>query len=264
MKKHLLFAAFLGLSMPALAQPAAGRIHYEITSRLDAPKVIGLDGVVLKPGSPGYPELPDAITRGMTLLYGKAYAREEEAEGGIQVLGNAPESAGATPPPTSQRALDPAAFRPTFSETIYANLAEHTQMRVIAVGQAARYRTEAPYATPADWRETGRRKAIAGLNCREAKATLKGAHYTAWFTTELPFTYSPVREMAPPRGVVLLLENEKQQYRATKLDAKAVAETELQPPSDARLVGPAELAEVRDKAKADFMRQLVDGAAQKQ
>ncbi len=77
-----------------------------------------------------------------------------------------------------------------------------------------------------------------------------------WFTTELPFTYSPARDVTPPTGVVLRLESATEQYVATRLDSKPVPD--LRPAPDARAVSTEELTEIRKKAQADFMRHLVD------
>jgi hypothetical protein len=261
MKKYLLIGLLMRMGLPTMAQhPVVGHIQYEVSRRLDAPKIIGLDGTELKPGSPGYPEgLPDVISSGLTLAFDAAYAREDEEEPSVVLEGGT--EIRSEQAPTRHREIDQAALRPTFSERIYTDLANRRQICILTVGtgaEAKRYRTDTPYATPTDWHETGRQKTIAGQRCREAKATHQGTAYTVWFTTDLPFTYSPTCAVAPPQGVVLWLESGKGQYRATRIDAKG--ETDLAPSAEAQLISADELAEIKAKAEADFMRRVVDEA----
>ncbi len=187
MLKSFLLTALVGFSFAAAAQPAvqpagqpagqsagqsaAGHLRYEVTRRLDAPKIIGLDGVELKPSSPDYPaDLPDVFNHGMTLAFDGTYAREDGEETSIQLDGDGGRAQTARSA-ASRPALDPAVLRPSYAETTHARLADRTQVRVLTVGagaQETRYRTEASYTTPPDWRETGRRKTIVGRAAREA------------------------------------------------------------------------------------------------
>jgi GLPGLI family protein len=120
------------------------------------------------------------------------------------------------------------------------------------------YRMDAPFNKPTGWQEVNQTKKIAGYTCRKAMAPFKGETYTVWYTTDLPFTYSPIRELLPEKGVVLAIEGQSQQYKASKVDRKPVAEATVRPSTDAQVVGEDQLKDLREKARADFRQRMMD------
>jgi GLPGLI family protein len=125
---------------------------------------------------------------------------------------------------------------------------------------ATTYRADAPVAAPTGWNISSQTKKIAGYTCRKATVPYKKETYTVWFTTDLPFSYSPVRDLTPEKGVVLALESEQEQYRAAKVDLKPVPATEVQPVATAQKVTPTELKDLREKALADFRQKMMEGS----
>ncbi len=83
-------------------------------------------------------------------------------------------------------------------------------------------------------------------------------HFVTSITTELPFTYSPVRELTPAQGVVLALSSDQEEYLATKLSAEPVAEAAVRPSPQAQPVTEATLKELRAKAQADIRQRLTE------
>lgn len=107
-----------------------------------------------------------------------------------------------------------------------------------------------------DWQITSKTKKIAGYTCQKATATRRKQSYAIWYTTELPFTYSPVADLTPHKEVVLQIESDTVSYKATGVSAETVAETAVQPPKEVKVVSTDELDEMRRKGIADFRQKM--------
>ena len=260
--KSRFFTVALGLLSavgPVLAQsPSSGHIRYEATQRTDMSKVrIVVNGQVIKPGSPDFPtDIPESRSFGLTLSFAGNYAREERENAGPVIRMMEREAGGAGGAPQNMSISRP------FEEATYLNLVGRAATAVLTVkdaaGAATTYRSDAPIAAPVGWTLTSQTKKIAGYLCRKATVSYKKENYTVWFTTDLPFTYSPVRELTPERGVVLALESEQEQFQAAKIDFKPVAEAEVRPATGAQPLTLAELQDRREKALADFRQRLME------
>jgi hypothetical protein len=256
-KNLALFLTF-GLLAPAAATAqTSGRISYEATQRVDLSQVrVMINGQQVKPGSPDFPtDIPESRSFGMTLAFAGTAAREERENSGatIRTVEGGPGGDGVPQTMNIPRPMQ---------EATYLDLANRTSTTVLTVKKddaSTTYRADAPIAAPTGWTLTSQTKKIAGYTCRKATVPYKKETYTVWFTTDLPFAYSPVRELTPEKGVVLALESEQEQYRAAKVDLKAVPAAEVQPLATAQKVTAAELKDVREKAMADFRQKLMDG-----
>ena len=154
---------------------------------------------------------------------------------------------------------------PPFEQTTFLDLANRQRIDVLtvrkdSVNQTA-YRSEKPMPAATDWKEADKTKKIAGYVCHKATATHRKAPYTIWYTTDLPFTYSPVADLTPPKGVVLQIESDNESYKATNVSAEAIAEATVQPPKDAKAVSAEEMDQIRRKGMADFRQRMMQNGS---
>lgn len=243
------------------AAPAAGRLHYEFTQRVDQQKVkitmLDPNGQEIKTDGPGSTiELPSSMSAQKTLVYSGNYAKEEQAHD-FQMAGGNITVTPARAPATALRHLPP-----PVTDTQYFDLSARTTITVITIGGTEYAAPAAPIPTPpANWQDLPQTKRIAGYLCHKATVPFRKETYTLWVTTELPFTYSPVRELMPTRGVVLALRSDQEEYTATKLTPEAVPEAAVRPGPEARPTTEAELQELRAKAQADQRQRLMEQMA---
>jgi hypothetical protein len=265
----LALATALAISLPgsrAAAQPtppAAGRLHYEGMRRVDRDKVkitmMTVNGQQVKPEDmENTLQLPHSVSSEKTLVFSGPYAKEErdlKALGGPQLSKNA--KAGA-PTPLPKGVMIP------FLEAKYLNLTARTVASVTTLTSTnAAYLTPAQPvpAPPAGWQDLPQTRKIAGYLCHKVTVPFKQETYTLWVTTELPFAYSPVRELTPTQGVVLALSSDQEEYTATKLTTEPVAEADVRPSPEAKPVTEAELKELRAKASADQHQRVLEQMA---
>lgn len=149
---------------------------------------------------------------------------------------------------------------PPFEQTTYLDLANRQRIDVLTVKKdsvSQTYRSEKPMPAASDWKEGDKTKKIAGYVCHKATATHRKAPYTIWYTTDLPFTYSPVADLTPAKGVVLQIESDNESYKATNVSMEAIAEATVLPPKEAKTVSPDEMEQIRRKGMADFRQRMM-------
>lgn len=250
------------LTHPAPAQPTAptaGRLRYETTQRVDKDKVkitmFDANGQELKTDGPGSTvELPTSMSAVKSLVFNGQYAREEQPQSVQMAGGNINMVPDKNPAAAAARTM-PA---PT-TEAQYFDFAAHTVTTVTTIGGTAyALPPQSVPAPPAGWRDLPQTRKVAGYLCHKATVPYKKETYTLWVTTDLPFTYSPVRELTPAQGVVLALSSDQEEYLATRLSAESVTEAAVRPSPQAQPVTEAALKELRAKAQADMRQRLME------
>ncbi len=254
-KTHLLTACLWGLLAAPCAYgqaPHSGVITYEGLRRIDPSQVrIVRNGDVLQAGSPDAPELPDAMPFSQRLTFAGT-AGVEEQENAAPVIRRFEGGSGAG----GVRPSGP--VTPPFTEKQYLDLAARTRTRVLEVQQDSvthRYFAENPLPAAPNWQDTPKTRKIAGYPCRKATCSWKGQTYSLWYTTSLPFAYSPIPALTPARGVVLAVEGGGEGFTALRVESGPVNESGLRVPADARRVTPQALEDLREAAVADFHQQ---------
>ncbi|GAB4040784.1 hypothetical protein [Spirosoma gilvum] len=228
----------------------AGQISYEGVRKVDPSQMrIVINGEQVKPGDPNFPtDIPDTRMFGLKTQIASHYAKEvrDEQNAVIRVRD------GGGPPQTRNIP------RP-FTEQVFVDLSGMKKVTLLSVGKdadAKSYQAEAPIQRVSGWQLTDQTKKIAGYTCRKVTIPYKKETYTVWITNELPFTYSPIHELTPDSGVVLLIEGSKEQFKATKVDTSALDAAAVTPTTNAQTVTPEQLTDLRQKAIADFQQQL--------
>ena len=276
-----LFAIGSLLSGAAFAQgsaPTSGTIAYETMRRTDLSAVrVSVNGQEMRPGGT-LPngrtlDIPETMEGIENFRFAGNWAMREPIDrrnmmqmrfqssrgngGGDGNGSGAPQA----PSPEMMQRMQQRVRRMRFpiEETIHTNLATGKTYTVstLTVDSTRKeyYQSEQLVSRPADWEVSGKTKKILGYTCQKATCTVKEQPCTVWFTTELPFTFSPVPNFMPDKGVVLLIESDDLLYRATKVSAGTVDEASLKPNPAAKPVTKEEMAEVNKKAMATFRQQ---------
>jgi hypothetical protein len=251
----LLLCVSFGLS--SFAQTSSGIITYEGMRKLDPSLIrVVINGDVVEAGSPDAPaDLPDVISFSQQLVFANNSAKEVKDNPGpvVRRFMGTPGDAG----PGEALKIDP-----PFIENTFLDLAGKKYVRTLEIkknGKAENYQTDEPYKKAEGWKDAGKTKKIAGYSCKKATATWKGETYSIWYTTDLNFTYSPINGLVPDKGVVLEIEGSSQSFKATKIENKAVSESQFTPSADVQVVSNTQYEDLRSKAQADFRQKMMSG-----
>ncbi|OJV12399.1 MAG: hypothetical protein BGO21_06535 [Dyadobacter sp. 50-39] len=254
MKKLISMIALLLAATPHIFAQSSGQINYEVVRKIDQSRLrFMVNGEEVKQGDPNFPtDVPDSRTIGQKIIFAGNYVRESRDEENM-MLRMTREPGGV--PQTIQ------AGRP-FEEYALIDIAGQKLLTFVTVGkdkEARTYKTEAPIEATGGWQLTQQTRKIAGYSCQKAVVNYHKEPYTVWFTTELPFRYSPVPALTPEKGVVLLVEGSKEQFRATKVSLGKVDEKSVMPNAEAETVSQEQMTDIRQKAMADFHQKMGPG-----
>ncbi|MDB5239717.1 MAG: hypothetical protein JWP57_342 [Spirosoma sp.] len=280
-----LFMAGILTSTLGLAQtpPTSGKITYEGMRRFDPSQMrMVINGQEVRPGSPGAPEppegMPEVISFTQKLVFAGSMAKEERDRPQnmmIRRTPDGPEAGGGRP--REER------MKPPFEQTTFLDLANRQRIDVMTIKKDSvntTYRTAVPMPKAESWEPSDKTKKIAGYLCHKATATArigrqrdrggrggdaaasaqtsdKPETYTVWYTTDLPFTYSPIAALTPDKGVVLQIESDNESFKATGISSETIAESAVQPPAGAKSVSSDEMNELRRKVMADFRQKMM-------
>lgn len=265
----LVFGLFVASVQAQTAASTSGKITYEGMRQIDFSQMRGNGpGGGSPPGAAEPAEgasAPEVMSFTQKLVFAGTMAKEERdrpqgmmmrrnmGDGGAGANGSGGGD-GTRPRRDGQR------MRPPFEQTTYLDLANRQRIDVLTVRKdslSQTYRSEKPMPAATDWKEDSKTKKIAGYVCHKATAVHRKVPYTIWYTTDLPFTYSPVADLTPPKGVVLLIESDNESYKATNVSMEAVAEASVQPPKEAKAVSTEEMEQIRRKGMADFRQRMM-------
>jgi GLPGLI family protein len=293
MKQSIFTYMIAGLwATTALAQttaPTSGKITYEGMRQIDRSQMrMVVNGQEVRPGSGDAPEgLPEVMSFTQKLVFSGTMAKEErDRPQGMMFRRNMDGGAG-QPDGSGDRQNRPRNmnFTPPMAQQTYLDLANRTHIDVMTLTKDSvktTYRTDRPLAKSEGWQLSDKTKKIAGYVCHKAtvayrpvrqargRAGVNGTtasaeqpnqapaeNYTIWYTTDLPFTYSPVADLTPEKGVVLQIESDSQSFKATGVSMEAVPAESVQPPKDAKVVSADEMNEMRRKSMADFRQRMM-------
>ena len=271
MKRSILTCLFAGLVATTLsAQTTAsvsGKITYEGMRQIDRSQMrMGPNGEARPTNAADATEsTPEVVSFSQKLVFAGTMAKEERdrQQGNMmfrrQGADGNPDGSAGPGGATGDRANRPRLNFP-FEQQTFLDLANHQRIDVLTVKKdsvSTTYRSDKPMPAATDWQTSDKTKKIAGYVCHKATATHRKMPYTIWYTTDLPFTYSPVADLTPPQGVVLLIESDNESYKATGVSMEAVADSSVQPPKDAKAVSAEEMEQIRRKGMADFRQKMM-------
>lgn len=281
MKRHILTLFTISLlAVNAQAQTAAlssGKITYEGMRQIDFSQMRRNGAGGPPAGGGGAPEssdgagAPEVMNFTQKLVFAGTMAKEErDRPQGIMMrrnraTGNDPGQEGSSGGGRAWGGGNGQRMTPPFEQTTFLDLANRQRIDVLTVRKDSlsqtTYRSERPMPAATDWKEADKTKKIAGYVCHKATATHRKAPYTIWYTTDLPFTYSPVADLTPPKGVVLQIESDNESYKATSISSEAIADATVQPPKDAKAVSAEEIEQIRRKGMADFRQRMMQNGS---
>ncbi|UFH54375.1 GLPGLI family protein [Spirosoma sp. KNUC1025] len=268
----LVAALFASLVYGQTSAPVSGKITYEGMRQVDFSQMRRNGPGGAPGGDAATPDASDAapqvINFTQKLVFAGTMAKEErDRPQGMMMRrtmsdGGAPEPNGAGGGEGNRpwRGGNGQRMTPPFEQTTFLDLANRQRIDVLTVKKdsvSQTYRSERPMPAATDWKETDKTRKIAGYVCHKATAVHRKAPYTIWYTTDLPFTYSPVADLTPPKGVVLQIESDTESYKATNVSAEAIAEATVQPPKEAKTVSTEEMEQIRRKGMADFRQRMM-------
>jgi GLPGLI family protein len=255
MKNLILIIALLFMAAQDLLAQSSGQISYEVVHKIDQSKLrFMVNGEEVRQGDPNFPtDAPDTRTFGQKVLFAGNFVRENRDE--QNMMKRVIQEPGMAVPQVTN------AGRP-FEEYVVIDIANQKMLTFVTVGkekEAHTYKSEAAIEPVTGWQITQQTKKIAGYTCQKAVVNYHNEPYSVWFTTELPLRYSPVPALMPEKGVALLIEGSREQFRATKVSLGKVDEKSIMPDNQAESVSAEQLTDVRQKAMADFHQKMGPG-----
>ncbi|WP_106527571.1 GLPGLI family protein [Chitinophaga niastensis] len=242
---HFLFAAatLLSFTHPLFAQQS-GTIEYEVTAKTDPERMRGFQ----RSGDDAA-EIPDVITFKQTFTFNNNVGK---------ITTERPDFGGRRQQPGGDTTRNPRrpGMGPRGNNAQYVDLANKKYEQVFTTfgDDKKTYYTEEDYIFTANNKSSDKTKKIAGYTCKKATIQLKEDTYTVWYTTELPFSFSPVNGLLPDsNAVVLAAEGSKRAFTAKNVSLKAVTETDLTIPANAEKISQEQMREIR-KQEMDKLR----------
>lgn len=259
----LLLAGVLA-AIQTLAQSTtagSGKITYEGMRRIDRSQMrMSINGQDVRPGGGEAPEgMPDVISFTQKLVFSGTMAKEER-DRPQNMMRRRMDGDGTTGGNAGGGRSRDFRMNAPFEQQTFLDLANRKRVDVMTITKDSVrqvYRSERPLPEVSDWKDSDKTKKIAGYTCHKATATHRKETYTVWYTTDLPFTYSPVSDLTPPKGVVLQIESDNESYKASAIAMENVAANTVEPPADAKVITSDEMEQIRRKSMADFRQRMM-------
>ncbi|MEC5147848.1 GLPGLI family protein [Chitinophaga sp. 212800010-3] len=239
---RLLFAAAALLSSGSLFAQQSGVIEYEVTAQTDPERMRGFQ----RGGGEGDDsrQIPDVITFKQIFTFNNNLGKitTERPDFGGQ--------GGRRQRPDGDTSRGPRrnGFGMRGNNAQYVDLANKKYEQVFTTfgDDKKTYYTEEDYIVTANSKSSDKTKKIAGYICKKATIQLKDDTYTVWYTTELPFSFSPINGLLPENNaVVLAAEGGRRAFNATSISLKPVTDAELALPAGAEKVTPEKMRDIR-------------------
>lgn len=253
------FRSFIAASLliaatsPVFAQKS-GVITYEVTARMDPERMRGFN----RGGNDDNNPVPDVVTFNQTFTFNDNAGKitTERPDFGGQRRQQRPDGDTSRRGGRGQGGPGGRMGMSSGGNAQYVDLANKKYEQVFSTfGDDKKvYYTEEDYIYTANSKSSDKTKKIAGYTCKRATIQLKDDTYTVWYTTELPFSFSPVNGLLPENNaVVLAAEGGRRAFTAKSVDLKPITE-DLSIPAGAEKVSQDKMREIR-KEQMDKLRE---------
>ncbi len=147
-------------------------------------------------------------------------------------------------------------FRQPFTELTFIDFGNHKYINCLKANFGEDtlnyYVTDKPFADSLVLEAGKKTKKILGYECKQATVRWKDSKYTVWYTEDLEFTYSPMPQIVPESGVVLMIDSEEEKYMAKEIVLEEIDIAEVMLPNPLK---PVALEEYND-IKRNTMQQM--------
>lgn len=235
MKKVSLIISFLSFTISNFAQTTSGTVTYDRTEKID-PSRMKVVTIVNGSGTEDVPPpMPTTFDDEMEITFGGGFAKV--ADRGPRMMNINIDSRGGHTEKKEHK--EEITFKAPFKSRTFYNMNNKSKISMFIVSDEAKgteeaYFMESPFVTPEKIEYTGKTKKIAGFECKKAIIKEKDSKVVIWYTTEIPYTFSPVEKYTPKQGFVLAIEGDELSYKATKYESKPVKVEELIMPGGAK------------------------------
>ncbi|RAJ85437.1 GLPGLI family protein [Chitinophaga dinghuensis] len=252
LSRLVLAAALLPLSSSLFAQQS-GVIDYEVTQRIDRERMARFQGN----NNDNSADIPDVVTLQQHFTFNNGIGKlttDRPDFGGNGGFGggrrNGQRGDSATQQGQRRQGGGPGqggGFRGGMGNQL-VDLQHKKYQNVFSTSGDDRktYFTEEDFIIASNVQNTDKTKKIAGYTCKKATVKLKDDTYTIWYTTELPFAYSPINGLLPDSNAVILsAEGGNRSFTAQKVTLKPVTDTDLALPADAQKISQDQMRDLR-------------------
>lgn len=201
---------------------------------------------------PGGFNIPDKITNKMEIIYNVngAKLQKSEVEEDVSQAGNA-------------EGRQVMRFGGNADREVFFNFAGKKVTESFEMNGEQLLLEKALGSNSSDVLKTDETKKIAGFDCKKIIVKDKaGAETTVWYTTDLPFSASPVPALWT-EGVVLGVENQRMKYYASSIEYTKIKDSELALPKKAKMITEEEYnvkqSEFRKKMQEQFRNRGANG-----
>jgi GLPGLI family protein len=255
MKKTTLFLLLVIAAIQAFAQTTSGAIKYAITEKIDPSR---MKIVTVTSGGEGIGEAPPPMPTTMdderTLTFGGGFAKLSTRKPRMMTMNMTSDGGGSVSKTEKKEELK--MKMPLESRTFY-NMNKTSKIQMLTIrneekGTEEAFFTEIPATVPENVEYSDKTKDIAGFKCKKAIIKNKDEKVTVWFTTDIPYTFSPIEKYTLKEGFVLEIVSDDASYKALSFDGAPVKSEELIMPGGAKKVTKEELEAKRKEAMAKF------------
>jgi GLPGLI family protein len=255
MKKTTLFLFLVFVGVQTFAQTTSGAIKYAITEKIDPSR---MKIVTVTSGGEGSGETPPPMPTTMdderTLTFGGGFAKLSNRKPRMMSMNITSDGSGNIS--KSEKKEEIKMKMPFESRTFYnMNKTSKIQMLIIRddeKGTEEAFFTEFPAIIIENVEYSDKTKDIAGFKCKKAIIKNKDEKVTIWYTTDIPYTFSPIEKYTLKEGFVLEIVSDDASYKALSFDGAPVKSEELIMPGGAKKVTKEEFDAKRKEAMAKF------------